>query len=58
MSSDSVLTATLAVKALDKDRVKAVYLSGSASNKESHELSKATVEFLGLNFIYLDITNT
>jgi len=52
LSSDSVLTATLAVKALGKDRVKAVYLSGSASSKESHGLSKATAEFLGLNFIY------
>ncbi len=54
--SDSALTATLAVKALGKDRVKVVYLPEKESSRESYRLSKVTAEFLGLELHILDIT--
>ena len=54
--SDSALTATLAVKALGKDRVKVVYLPERESSRESYRLSKAAAEFLGLELHVLDIT--
>ncbi len=53
---DSAATATLAVRALGRDKVKLLYLPEIESSPESYRLAKAVADFLGIELRVIDIT--
>ena len=54
---DSAATATLAVKALGKNKVKLLYLPEIESSPESYRLARSVAEFLGVDLKVIDITD-